>query len=339
MHRFPFSEKLAWLGFVLLVIGLPAGLFSLGGAGRAGPVVEVHARMSENGGWSPGSISTVVGEPLRLRLVSDDVLHSFAIGQGDDPPIDLEPGVVKEITLTFDRPGKYTFYCTRWCGANHWRMRGTIEVTGTPGASQPAGPPLYLQLGLDLDRPHPAEAVPAGRPSAARAASLVERLPVRLRGQAFWRTHSPAEVFRLLQADPALEDLNEAQVWDLVAYLWTENTSPAKLAEGRVLYAQNCAACHGETGAGDGVIAAQLSAADRAHALSSPEMAGEHGAVEPTDFTNPNQMLGASPALLQGKILRGGMGTGMPYWGPIFSDDQIWSLVDYLWSFQFSDRE
>jgi hypothetical protein len=29
----------------------------------------------------------------------------------------------------------------------------------------------------------------------------------------------------------------------------------------------------------------------------------------PVDFTNSTRMLGASPALLQGKILRGGMGT------------------------------
>jgi mono/diheme cytochrome c family protein len=46
-------------------------------------------------------------------------------------------------------------------------------------------------------------------------------------------------------------------------------------------------------------------------------------------------MLSASPAHLQGKILRGGMGTGMPYWGPIFTDDQTWALVSYLWTFQF----
>lgn len=26
--------------------------------------------------------------------------------------------------------------------------------------------------------------------------------------------------------------------------------------------------------------------------------------------------------MLQGKILRGGMGTGMPYWGPIFTEEQ-----------------
>ncbi len=46
-------------------------------------------------------------------------------------------------------------------------------------------------------------------------------------------------------------------------------------------------------------------------------------------------MLGASDAILEGKIIRGGMGTGMPYWGPIFTAEQIQSLVDYLWTFQF----
>jgi len=47
-------------------------------------------------------------------------------------------------------------------------------------------------------------------------------------------------------------------------------------------------------------------------------------------------MLGASPALLQGKILRGGMGTGMPMWGSIFTEEQIWDLIAYLYSFQFN---
>ncbi len=66
-------------------------------------------------------------------------------------------------------------------------------------------------------------------------------------------------------------------------------------------------------------------------------MAGaENSAMRtPVDFTDPTQMLGASPALLQGKILRGGMGTGMPMWGSIFTEGQIWDLVAYLYSFQF----
>ena len=55
------------------------------------------------------------------------------------------------------------------------------------------------------------------------------------------------------------------------------------------------------------------------------------------DFSDPGQMYGASPALLQGKIIRGGMGTGMPSWGQIFSEDQTWALTDYLWTFSFQD--
>jgi mono/diheme cytochrome c family protein len=55
----------------------------------------------------------------------------------------------------------------------------------------------------------------------------------------------------------------------------------------------------------------------------------------PVDFTDSKRMLGASPALLQGKILRGGMGTGMPMWGSIFTEEQIWDLIAYLYSFQF----
>jgi len=55
----------------------------------------------------------------------------------------------------------------------------------------------------------------------------------------------------------------------------------------------------------------------------------------PANFTDPKRMLGASPVLLQGKILRGGMGTGMPMWGSIFTEEQIWDLVAYLYSFQF----
>jgi mono/diheme cytochrome c family protein len=46
-------------------------------------------------------------------------------------------------------------------------------------------------------------------------------------------------------------------------------------------------------------------------------------------------MLAASPALLEGKVLRGGMGTGMPMWGSIFAEEQIRDLIAYLYSFQF----
>ena len=117
---------------------------------------------------------------------------------------------------------------------------------------------------------------------------------------------------------------------NLVAFVWQANTTKEKLAQGQKLYAQNCAACHGESGKGDGVMAASL-----AKKILSAQMEFGHNTKSPVDFTDSSQMLGASPALLQGKIIRGGMGTGMPYWGPIFTEEQTWALVDYLWTFQF----
>ncbi len=116
-------------------------------------------------------------------------------------------------------------------------------------------------------------------------------------------------------------------VWDLVALAWKQNTTPESLEIGKELYAANCAACHGESGAGDGVMASALAGDSLAEF--------GHTTTQPADFTDAQQMLGASPALLQGKIIRGGMGTGMPYWGPIFTEEQTWAIVDYLWTFQF----
>jgi hypothetical protein len=79
--------------------------------------------------------------------------------------------------------------------------------------------------------------------------------------------------------------------------------------------------------------------ADDLPAPGEAELSGgsERAPVRPADFTDPGQMLRASPALLEGKIIRGGMGTGMPYWGPIFTDRQIQALVETIWTFQFND--
>jgi hypothetical protein len=70
---------------------------------------------------------------------------------------------------------------------------------------------------------------------------------------------------------------------------------------------------------------------------TSPAHDSANHAATPADFTDRSTMLGASSALLQGKILRGGMGTGMPYWGPILTEAQMWALTDFLWTFQFEE--
>ncbi len=294
----------------------------------AAKTIELHARMPENGGWSMDTIQMKAGQPLHLRLTSDDVLHSFAIGKSDQPPVDITPGEVVETTLLFDHPGTYTFYCTHWCGPNHWRMRGTIEVTG-PGPTPTQEPqPLFLKLGIDVDRISPAEVTPAAAPSASRGAQFAGQLPAYATDQQAYLTTSPAQLWQQLRAEPVLVGMSEADVWDAVAFAWLGQTTPEKLAAAQKLYATNCAACHGETGKGDGVMVRGLPVIDYQNHMSMAEQR-----VAPPDFTDPKNLLGTSPALLEGKMIRGGMGTGMPYWGPIFSQEQLDELVSYIYTF------
>ena len=293
----------------------------------------IHARMAENGGWTPDVFQAKTGEPLHLKLTSDDVVHGFAVGQMDTDAVDVEPGKVTDVILNFEKPGIYTFYCTRWCGLNHWRMRGTIEVTGASDSPEAATPPLYVSLNLDIDAPHDAPSISGRGPSAVGGQSLAVDNSIAISHEDYL-ANSPYEVFDELKSTAFTDE----QRWDIVSYLWKSSTTNDSLENGRQLYAQNCAACHGVNGAGDGVFADDLAEAGEA-SMQSMSGAMDMMMQTPVDFTDPKRLLGASPALLQGKILRGGMGTGMPMWGSIFSEDQIWDLIAYLYSFQFEYQE
>lgn len=328
--------KKRWIAFTILFALLAAAVaIPVAGALLDHPGVEVHARMAENGGWMPGNLTAVVGQPLHLRLTSDDVTHSFAIGQMDLPAVEIKPGEWSEVTLTFDHPGKYTYYCTRWCGVNHWRMRGTIEVSataGSPVALSTAQPqPLYVILGQNIDQPHPAAVIPASMPSARRGAALNAQIPAEYLSLEYDRAHSPAQLWQTLRNDPTLKGLSDQGLWDLVANILASHITPQMLAEGKQLFSQNCAACHGQAGDGKGVMAEALAKEVSPGAV----MGAGQNAGKPANFTDLSSLLGASPAVLQGKILRGGMGTGMPYWGPIFTEEQTWALVGAIRSFQF----
>jgi plastocyanin len=307
-----------------IVIPVAAGRPFAGSTG--GMPIDIHARTPEDGGWMPGNITAAAGTPLHLRLTSDDVLHGFAVGQNDQPAVDVKPGEVTEVTLTFDRPGTYTFYCTHWCGPNHWRMRGIIEVTGPGSPTVTAAAPLYVTLGIDIDAPHPADVVPAQKPSAVRGVTLNLSIPTQYLSRDYYLAHSPAALWHALRDETVTKYMTDQEVWDLVAVVWQSNTTPEILTEGRDLFLKFAAAAHGAKGNGNGVLGTPTPA---------PDSISGHAAQSPADFTDARRMLGASPALLQGKIIRGGMGTGMPSWGAIFTEKQTWALVDYLWTFQF----
>ncbi len=326
-------ETVARILVVALAVLPSAAIVTLRLVPAGGPgstTLEVHASMPDAGGWQPQVLTVQAGQPVRFRLTSNDVVHGFAIGRTSGPGVDILPGRMTDTTITFSRPGSYVFYCTRWCGPDHWRMRGTIEVRDSSGdipleAAPPS--PFFARLGIDLDAPHRATVTPNHPPWADRAESWVDSVPAQFRTLDFYRGHGPSEAWAALRGTAALGQLRDGEVWNLVARLWRDATDPARLAEGRRLYAANCAACHGVFGRGDGVMARAL--------LRDSIVAPKHGPRSPADFTDPESMLGASPALLHGKIQRGGMGTGMPNWGPILTDEQAWMLVEYLWTFQF----
>jgi mono/diheme cytochrome c family protein/plastocyanin len=334
-------EKIARILVLILTVGV--GIAALGYRfwNTAG-AIEIHAAMPDKGGWLTSNINALAGESFTLQLVSDDVVHSFAIGQSDFEPVDVLPGQPTEVTLTFDEPGTYTFYCTRWCGANHWRMRGTITVTGDEPVDLDAPePPLYLQLGIDLDQTHELHDLELTiLPFAVRGAVLATQFQLiqspNTQPIEVYRSQSPYDIYQDFRANATMADQIETQTWDLVAWNWQQNSDPAQLAEGKKLYQRDCAACHGVTGAGDGIFGAEKLPENDDHAEAESD---GHPIEPPTNFQDPKHMLAASPALLQGKIIRGGMGTGMPSWGLIYTEAQTWAIVDYLYTFVFANPE
>ncbi|MFQ5578208.1 MAG: hypothetical protein ACE5G8_14590 [Anaerolineae bacterium] len=227
--KLPPSELLALIALALIVAGLPLAVlgyqFALRPALAGVRTVDIVAAAPERGGFQPDTLRFAAGEPVRLRVSASDVTHGLALGPGLGLDFgQLDPGQVKEVELTFDRPGRYTLYCNTWCSPNHWRMRATIEVydPANPGALPPAAPPdpvveSLAARGVDIDAPHEAVAVPADRPSAGRGAEVVRRmgdtLPLELTSVEGRQTVSPADAYaRLVSAG-----LAEGDAWDAVA--------------------------------------------------------------------------------------------------------------------------
>ncbi len=93
MKRSELLSRILIITGIFLAVGVPFFFWS------GTPLI--HARMSENGGWSPDVIQANVNEPLQLRLTSDDVVHGFAVGQMDMQSVDIFPGKVTDVTLNF----------------------------------------------------------------------------------------------------------------------------------------------------------------------------------------------------------------------------------------------
>ena len=65
--------------------------------------------------------------PIRLRLVSNDVIHSFWVPRLGGKR-DVVPGQVNQINLISTIPGEYYGQCAEFCGLSHANMRFRIFV-------------------------------------------------------------------------------------------------------------------------------------------------------------------------------------------------------------------
>jgi cytochrome c oxidase subunit 2 len=86
-------------------------------------VIEIAA---ERFTFTPSEIRVKAGTRLEIRLESDDTAHGFHI-VGTDVDIELPKRGRGVATATFQpQAGRYTFECSRVCGAGHEFMRGVI---------------------------------------------------------------------------------------------------------------------------------------------------------------------------------------------------------------------
>jgi cytochrome c oxidase subunit II len=76
---------------------------------------------------APPELVLPVGETTRLRLVSEDVNHSFWVPRFLSKR-DLIPGVDNQLDIVPNREGTYTGRCTEFCGLDHWRMNFSVRV-------------------------------------------------------------------------------------------------------------------------------------------------------------------------------------------------------------------
>lgn len=68
-----------------------------------------------------------VGQPFKLLLTSEDVIHSFFVPEFR-VHMDVLPMRYTSVWFEATKPGKYHLFCSQYCGTNHAGMVGTVYV-------------------------------------------------------------------------------------------------------------------------------------------------------------------------------------------------------------------
>lgn len=81
-----------------------------------------------NGRAELNELHIPTGQPVRLRMISEDVIHSFYVPAFRTKQ-DVLPGRYTRMWFEATKPGRYHLFCAEYCGTEHSMMRGTVVVT------------------------------------------------------------------------------------------------------------------------------------------------------------------------------------------------------------------
>jgi len=87
-------------------------------------VIEIKAKKFE---FSPSTITLKAGQPVILRLTSEDRTHGF-FAKPLNIDADIEPGKTTDVAVTPDAVGEYVVICDHYCGIGHGNMKLTLNV-------------------------------------------------------------------------------------------------------------------------------------------------------------------------------------------------------------------
>ncbi len=155
---------------------------------------------------------------------------------------------------------------------------------------------------------------PTGLGDGPQAASL-PLVPAALGASETARAASPAEWYAVVTEGrtdhmmPGFASLSAQERWDVVAYALSLSSAPQTLEQGKALFKESCAECHGPDGKGKG----------EAPDLTSPVLLAEDTGADL--FTT----------------ISSGRGDAMPAFADQLSEGQRWSLVSYVRSLPFAE--
>ncbi len=113
-----------------------------------------------NGRREINELHVPLGEPVKLNMISEDVIHSFYI-PAFRVKQDVLPGRYTSLWFEATKAGRYHLFCAEYCGAKHSGMIGSVVVmepaefeqwlAGGPAGQSPeqAGETLFQTLFCD----------------------------------------------------------------------------------------------------------------------------------------------------------------------------------------------